>query len=173
LATAPVIPEIEYLRTAYEPDCDFVDGLLEERNGGEELHSYLQSVLARLLGNRESEWGVRVYTEWRTHVAPHRYRIPDVTVIPRAAPKGGVLETPPLLCVEIWSPDDRLPRVLTRFKDYLDMGVENIWLLEPETRKGYHVSRLGMLEPQDGVLRVRNSPVHLALSELWAEFDAE
>ena len=29
----------EYLRTDYEPDCDYVDGELEERNAGELQHS--------------------------------------------------------------------------------------------------------------------------------------
>ena len=31
----------EYLRTSYRPDCEFVDGVLEERNVGEYEHSNL------------------------------------------------------------------------------------------------------------------------------------
>ena len=33
----------EYLHTSYDPDCDYVDGELEERNVGELDHSDLQS----------------------------------------------------------------------------------------------------------------------------------
>ena len=30
----------EYLASSYEPDMDFVDGVLEDRNVGEEPHSW-------------------------------------------------------------------------------------------------------------------------------------
>jgi hypothetical protein len=32
----------DYLASAYEPDCDFVDGHIEERNVGELSHSMVQ-----------------------------------------------------------------------------------------------------------------------------------
>jgi hypothetical protein len=32
----------DYLASAYEPDCDFVDGHIEERNVGELSHSRVQ-----------------------------------------------------------------------------------------------------------------------------------
>jgi hypothetical protein len=32
----------EYLKTSYEPDCDYVDGEVQERNVGERDHSILQ-----------------------------------------------------------------------------------------------------------------------------------
>ena len=41
-----LIPIEEYLSTAYRPDCDFVDGELEERYFGEFDHSALQVELA-------------------------------------------------------------------------------------------------------------------------------
>ena len=45
MAAATLISLEEYLRTTYEPDCDFVDGVVEERNLGEWSHSTLQTVL--------------------------------------------------------------------------------------------------------------------------------
>ncbi len=78
-----------------------------------------------------------------------------------------------MLCIEILSPEDRIPRLLQRLKDFFDMGLESIWVLNPETRTGYHASRFGILEPEDGILRVKNSPVQTVLAELWAEFDAD
>ncbi|RXH57399.1 hypothetical protein [Granulicella sibirica] len=49
MATAPLtstesrpLTVEEYLRTSYRPDCDFVDGVIEERNLGEYEHSRLQ-----------------------------------------------------------------------------------------------------------------------------------
>ena len=37
----------EYLHTSYEPDCDYVEGHIEERNVGEGPHSLLQVFLNR------------------------------------------------------------------------------------------------------------------------------
>ena len=44
----------KYLRTDYEPDCDYVDGKLEERNTGEIEHSAVLGffVSATTLRNR-------------------------------------------------------------------------------------------------------------------------
>ena len=40
-----------YLRTIFHPDCDFVDGRIEERNVGEYEHSMVQKMLMRLFGS--------------------------------------------------------------------------------------------------------------------------
>ena len=42
MANGTMVSLEEYLATAYEPDCDFVEGCLEERTGGEWDHSRLQ-----------------------------------------------------------------------------------------------------------------------------------
>lgn len=39
------VPEEEYLSTVYEPDCEYEDGVLIERNAGEGSHSWLQAAL--------------------------------------------------------------------------------------------------------------------------------
>src|SRR5580698_9549510 len=49
MATNTVIPVSEYLRTSYSPDCDYVDGEVQERNMGEQDHSDLQTRIAVLL----------------------------------------------------------------------------------------------------------------------------
>jgi Uma2 family endonuclease len=45
-------------------------------------------------------------------------------------PKYG--EHPPLLAVEVLSPDDRVNRVLGKVDDYLNNGVRVVWLVDPE-----------------------------------------
>jgi len=47
----------EYLTTSYRPDCDYVDGRIEERNGGEFDHGYLQALLAASFMNNRDAWG--------------------------------------------------------------------------------------------------------------------
>jgi hypothetical protein len=41
-SNTPLISVEEYLSECYEPDCDYVDGRVEERNFGEWTHGRLQ-----------------------------------------------------------------------------------------------------------------------------------
>ena len=112
MATLPIddgfISVREYLRTSYSPDCEYVDGRIEERNLGEKEHSILQTFLAFLFRLHRVEWGVEVFAELRTHVAARRFRIPDVLVTRAGVKFESVLDSPPLIAIEILSPDDRL-----------------------------------------------------------------
>ena len=64
----------------YRPDCDYVDGRVEERNLGEYDHSRLQTELAFLFRS-PTEWGVRVVVECRFRVAPRGFRVPDLSIL--------------------------------------------------------------------------------------------
>ena len=70
----------EYLHTSYRPDCDFVDGVFEERNVGDMWHSLLQAELAFWFGSRRRKWKIRAMTGVRTRVSASRVRRPDVGV---------------------------------------------------------------------------------------------
>jgi len=100
---ATLISVEEYLATSYRPDCDFVDGHLEERNVGEWDHSSLQAAVAAFFFVRRKKWGISVATELRVQVRPNRYRIPDICVVV-GEPGEQILTRPPLLCIEILSP---------------------------------------------------------------------
>lgn len=70
---------------------------------------------------------------WRTQVSNTRVRLPDLVLVP-AGPQTPVLQQPPLLVVEILSPDDSYADTQRRAQDYLGMGVHTIWIVDPETR---------------------------------------
>lgn len=55
----------EYLSTGYEPDCEYEDGMVVERNLGEFEHSFLQTILATLFTINMDAWGALV---WRSSV---------------------------------------------------------------------------------------------------------
>ncbi len=69
---------------------------------------------------------------------PDTVRGPDVALYEDADrfvdvhPKYG--EVPPRLAVEVLSPDDRIGKVMRKIMDYLQNGVELVWLIDPETR---------------------------------------
>jgi len=147
MATTPAqISMEEYLRTVYKPDCDYVDGELEEREVGEWDHATWQGLLIRFFGAREKKWGIFVRPELRVRVAAGNVRIPDVCIVSAAAPPEQVLTVPPLAVFEILSPEDRMTRVLDRLSDFDRMGVPAIWLIDPR-KSSYSLYSSGHLTP--------------------------
>src|SRR5580692_3211763 len=112
----------EYLHTSYRPDCDYVDGEVQERNVGEFEHSVTQTQIGHYLLTRYPRLRRRVLTEQRVQVKSTRFRIPDVCVLAEDAPREKITRTPPILCIEILSPEDRMAPVTKRLNDYFQMG---------------------------------------------------
>src|SRR5271170_1285019 len=111
-SAAAVLSLEEYLRTSFHPDCEFVDGELEEKAMGEREHSILQIALGAWFFNRRAEWNIVVLSEQRTRVSTTRVRLPDICLISSDAPRERVTMTPPILAIELLSPEDRLPRLI-------------------------------------------------------------
>ena len=74
----PLISEEEYLNTSYEPDREFVDGVLEQRAGGEFNHGLLQALVVTYLAPSRDRHRFLPLIACRTRVRRLRYRIPDV-----------------------------------------------------------------------------------------------
>jgi Uma2 family endonuclease len=167
MAAATQISVAEYLCTTYRPDCDYVDGEVRERNLGEYDHSRLQGRLYGYLFIHEREWRIRALPEQRVQVKPTRFRIPDVCVVLDGSPVEAIFRQPPFLCVEVLSKDDSFSSIVDRLDDYLAMGVANIWVVEPKTRRGYSYTTDGFLEAKDGVLRTSNPNIEVPLAALF------
>ncbi|MGH9599669.1 MAG: Uma2 family endonuclease [Terracidiphilus sp.] len=167
----PFVPVEEYLKTVYRPDCEYIDGRVEERNLGEHDHGYLQILLGTLFTNHRADWGVRAVTDVRTQVRPSNFRVPDVSVLRAGAPKEPIITHPQLIAIEILSPEDRWNRIQDRIDDYLAFGVEHIWVFDPETRRVWTADRAGTHPVQDGELTVPGTPIRVVLGELFAELD--
>ena len=60
--------------------------------------------------------------------------VPDVCVV-LGDPTEQVLQTPPLICIEILSSGERLSDIQDRVEDYLNFGVRYVWILDPATRQ--------------------------------------
>jgi Uma2 family endonuclease len=164
--TQPITIE-EYLHTSYEPDCDYVDGEVQERNLGEFDHGKMQIALGVWFGTHEKQWNIHTISEMRIRVTPNRVRIADLCLISRSEPVEQVATRPPLVVVEILSPEDRVSRYEQRIDDYRSMGVHNIWVIDPQTRRGFDCSTGSWIEKQS--FAVENSPITLGLSTIFAE----
>lgn len=168
MATAPqhLVGENEYLRTSYRPDCDYVDGFVLERNLGTHPHGRLQTLVAGLLLQREQQWQIHAVVEVRLKIRPRKYRAPDVVILP-AASYPAVIEQPPLLCIEIVSPDDKLAELVIRAGDYLAMGVPVTWILDPETKRAFIYSDQGAVESSE--IMLRHGQIELPIAELFGQ----
>ena len=157
----------DYLATAYGPDCDFVDGHIEERNVGEVTHARLQArITAYLLTHYEAK-GLVVMTEVRVQVRPGRFRVPDICLTV-GEPGEEVLTKPPFVCIEILSPEDRMSRIEVRINDYLAMGVPYVWVLDPQTRQAFTATAAtGLQEVKSGVLQTENPALEVPLGEIF------
>jgi Uma2 family endonuclease len=152
MATFATVPAEEYLRTAYDPDMEYVDGQLVERHVGEYLHSRLQCLTAMALGLRERERRFRVLTGQRVQVNEEpRYRIPDICV--KALPHQVTpILTQPDLAIEIVSPDDEVPEMLTKIGEYLAAGIPHVWVVDPYKRTLVEADQAGIRRPASQVL---------------------
>jgi Uma2 family endonuclease len=126
MASSTLISVNEYLKNSYRPDCDYVDGRIEERNAGEHDHSVLQAELIFGFGKHQQEWNIEVLPEQRVQVSPTRFRVPDVCLVSLDQPVEQIITHPPLACIEILSPEDTIRRMQERVEDYRQFGVANI-----------------------------------------------
>ncbi len=164
MATAVYVPVEEYLRTLdHELDCEYVDGVIEERPMGQYDQASWQQAIQRWFIEHGKGWNARVRAEYRVRVSATRYRVPDVCVFSRSLPTEQVLTHAPLAVFEVMSPEDRLPRMLIKLRDYEAMGIGTVMLIDPPTQV---ISRFveGKLEP------VTEDLQHLAGHEGWIDW---
>jgi Uma2 family endonuclease len=166
MATVLQIPLTEYLGMNYRPDREYVDGEIRERNVGKWEHARLQWLLAAWFFAHEKQWGITGSTEQRVRVSENRVRVPDLVVLTAGA-QPEVLTDPPLLVIEILSPDDSYSDTQERALDYRKMGVETVWIIDPKTRSGRMCSGTEWVEAPR--LEVKGTPLYVNLPEVFSQ----
>jgi Uma2 family endonuclease len=156
----------EYLRTSYDPDMEYMDGVLEERNVGGRRHSRAQRRIVVALCRKYP--GVHVWPELRSSTTETRFRLPDICVT-LTDPGTEVLWEAAFLVIEILSEDDRMSRVMGRLQEFAVKGVPHIWLSDPalKTMSIYHGGNLQ--EVKDDVIASDNPRLELTRDEIFQE----
>lgn len=141
MATAPAGPLVsvdEYLKTSYEHDVEYVDGVLIERGMPTVAHSLLQRLLMTWFVRFDKDLGFMALQEVRTQITERaRYRIPDTMLCPLPLPQGRICNVVPWAVIEVQSPDDTLGATRDRFEDYRHIGVHTLVLMDPERLIAY------------------------------------
>jgi Uma2 family endonuclease len=170
MATTTHIPLSDYLVTSYRPDREYVDGEIRERNVGKWEHARVQALLAVWFGSHEKEWGIVGSVGQRVRASLSRVRVPDVVVLHAGSPPDVLME-PPLLIIEILSPDDSYSDTQERAQDYRDIGVETVWIIDPKTRSGRMCSGSEWTEARR--LVVAETPLYVDLDNIFSQINSQ
>jgi len=134
-----------YLKSSFEPDAEYVDGVIEERPMGEWNHANWQAAILEFFRRQRIEWKIRAVAELRVQVSKNRYRVPDVTILDRNLPIEQIVTCAPIAVFEVLSPEDSINRMMAKLADYERMGIKTILILDP---KGQHFRYIaGRLKP--------------------------
>ena len=171
MSSPTLISVAEYVATSYRPDCDYVDGEIQERNLGESEHSILQAAITAWFWNHRQEWNIQVRPEQRVQVSPVRFRVPDICLLDAKQSREPILTTPPMVCIELLSKDDTLRNMRDRVNDYLVFGTEHVWILDPASREAFVCTRRGFSSPSSGHLTVTGTRIFLPLTETFRALD--
>lgn len=167
MSTKVLMDVEEYLHTSFEPDCEYVDGEVIERNMGEIPHGDVQLKLASLLARLRKRLGLRVIPEIRIQIAHRRYRVADIAVWTTDDIGTGIPTVPPFLVIEILSPQDRMVRMLPKIQEYLSIGVQWIWIVDPQERSALMYSQKSPAGGVCDVLVTENPTIEIPLASAF------
>ncbi len=122
--------------------CELIDGRIVAMVPTGNEHGIVEFNLGRHLGNfvaaHKLGWitGGEVGIFTRRH--PDRVRGADLAFVSKerspVRPAKGFLKVAPELVVEILSPSDRWQEVRQKIEEYFAIGVQRVWIVEPDNR---------------------------------------
>ena len=141
MATGTLITAEQYLAMHFDQwEPELVHGEVVERPMPNRLHAKIQHLLElRLTGAGDCYPGLRLRLNRDT------IRVPDISVF--AEPQHELMPSnPPLIIVEVISPDDRHQDLVLKLEQYRKWGVTYVWAVEPELEKFYAYGSHGFAE---------------------------
>jgi Uma2 family endonuclease len=164
MAVETLISVEEYLNTSYDPDVEYVDGVLVERNVGDWLHSWIQRNLIVALSVKYP--AIYAVPELRSKTRETRYRLPDVCVL-LAWPETRYLLEAAFLVIEILSERDAMSQMIEKLGEYDRKGVKHIWVIDPRLET-IHVYSHGVLnEVKDDFVATDDPRLELTRDEIF------
>jgi Uma2 family endonuclease len=168
MATASKITVEEYLTRDFEPSREFVSGELQEKPAGTREHMRIEKILMRLLEAFEKRGLGQALAELSVRRGDE-VRIPDLVVCPMSAQfENEILVDPPLLCVEILSPSQRLSELFAKCEIYHSWDVPHCWVIDPISKNAWEYHRGSPVRMASGDGRLTAGEIAVSLAELLA-----
>ena len=177
-STTTLVSVDEYLNTSYEPDMEYVDGVLVEQNVGAPIQSRLQTIVAVFFEQYRKAHRFNVFVAPRLRVTAGReYRVPDVVVLEGPYRKGKALEDVPAVVIEIKSPSDTFDDVVVKCFEYEKLGVANNLFMDPDHHQAW-LFRQGSLQLLTGPSIALELPraqttIDFPFAHMFAELDED
>lgn len=168
MAVAELVSAEKYLHTSFEHDAEFVEGIIVERAIPAWEHACMQGFLIEELWAQGRRLGLFAVPEQRVQVRQNCFRVPDVCVLterPEGEPGRRIVTRPPYLCVEILSPEDTAVETLGKVREYLNFGVEWVWVIEPVSLTGQIHSQTSVVSVGDRIFSTDRFSVDLSRAE--------
>src|SRR5688572_17490093 len=147
MSTRTLVTPEEYLGMSFEgPDREYVDGEIIERPMGNTSHSELQARIIEIFYDLRKRTPLFAYPELRHRLNPSHFRIPDVAIFDGKRPVEPVPSTPPLIAIEVVSPDDRYTVLMNKLELYRNWGVAHVWLIDPSSQRMSVFGSGGLIE---------------------------
>ncbi|MBV9294830.1 MAG: Uma2 family endonuclease [Acidobacteriaceae bacterium] len=166
--TAPLsLEEFHRLYDDVKPYHEYWFGEAVPKSLPNSVHGALQGVLMMML-----HWhGWRPAPEVTLKLVRDAEPIPDI--VASREPLEQPYPTRPFeLAVEIRSPSDLLKKLFTKAQYYLDWGIQNVWIIDPEARTAWVLTREHP-EPTwihpDSSLKIED--IEISLPEVFGELD--
>jgi len=166
MATKAQITAEQYLHMTFEHDAEFVRGEIVERTLPDLLHSATQAKVCFQLANLRSRFRLLPCIGIRMKLVEGLYRVADVAVFSNH-PVEDYPEQPPLVVVEIISPDDRHHYVMKKLEEYRNWGVQNIWVVDPLSKRFAIYTEMGLQYISS--LALADYPFELSPSVLFSD----
>jgi Uma2 family endonuclease len=100
-------------------------------------HGRTQSRVGSFFEVRSEEYNVFPSTEQRIQLRPGQWVVADLAVYHPKEQSEQYPSQPPLIVIEVLSPDDRMGDVMEKLEEYRRFGVLYVWLADPQRRKLY------------------------------------
>lgn len=113
---------------------ELTGGRLDVSPAPKPLHTLIESRLTIHLGNVAPD-EFSVLSGPGVTFSRHTHRIPDVAVFDQGPPEEGYYAIPPVLAVEVVSPESVLRDHHTKRHEYAEFGIESYWIIQPQPDK--------------------------------------
>jgi len=148
-----------------KPYYEYWFGEAVQKTGGTWLHAVLQAVI----GERLRAAGYKAGIELELRIDPQWEPVPDVAGTLRSITGPYPTEAVDVV-VEILSPDDRMSYVIAKCQNYARVGIQQIFVLDPEAKLGWQWVN-GSLE---GISDLKlNNGSAISLGEVWQRLERE